>query len=116
MSPAIRAVGALLLALSSPAFALDFSTVSCGDHFFKITAVVDATTGKALVSFSGDSNPNLPDVEASVSEKGSEIIFEFLNDSGESLVVDASDAVHDIYWGSVRTSDREMALGLCEVN
>lgn len=93
-----------------------FSEVECGDHWFEVSAEIDADTDSATVYFSGDSNPGRGPVSATVQTTGTDVVISLQDGSGESLVIDGSDAVHNIFWGELRSAGRTEYLGLCSTN
>ncbi len=101
--------------LSSPALAdgPGFKSVSCGDHWFEITAVLDPGGLTAVVSFNGDGVSDHSEHAATVVDSGDWVIA--LDGTAQALIVDDFDAMHDIYWGSWKDGDSVTSLGLCQV-
>jgi hypothetical protein len=106
----------ILAAISTVAHAddLPFTSISCGDHWWKIHAKVDATSGAASVWFTGDSQPDGAVVAAMVTTTGNEVAIALQDDSHTTLVIDASDHWHDLYWGALIVEGNSQQLGLCD--
>ncbi len=104
-----------LALLSSPALAdgLTFTSVTCGDHWFTVTATLDSDAQTGVVTFSGDGVSDDAAHLATVSNDGNVVIA--LDGRGDALIVDDFDAVHGIYWGSYRQGAHVTSLGLCGV-
>lgn len=103
------------LLVATPAFAegAPFSSVSCGDHWLTYNASID--DDGARVWLAGDSQGVQTAIAADLVTDGSEYSFRFLDGSGQTLTVDASDAVHGLFWGQVSQGDVVTQLGLCSV-
>jgi hypothetical protein len=100
-------------ATTSLADDLPFSRLSCGDHWFKVHVTIDAANDTASVWFSGDSNPDDAVVAATVATSGSDVSIALQDGSHTTLVIDASDHWHDLYWGALVVEGNSLQLGLC---
>lgn len=105
----------LMAFLATPALAegLELKSVTCGDHWFEVTAEIDASGLKAEVSFRGDGVDDDGRYEAAVVDAG-DIVIQLIG-RDDALVIDDFDAMHDLYWGSWKDGDRVTGLGLCSV-
>lgn len=108
-----KLVCAAMAALSSSAFAgdLSFTSITCGDHWFSVSAKIDAETMKGQVTFSGDGVSDDAVHAATVSDDGDVIIA--LDGRDDALIVDDFDAMHNLFWGSYKQGDQVIGLGLC---
>ena len=101
--------------LATPALAdgPQLKTVTCGDHWFEVTAEIDPSGTVAQVTFRGDGVSDDGVYQASVVDAG-DIVIQLIG-RDDALIVDDFDAMHDLYWGSYKDGDRVTGLGLCSV-
>jgi hypothetical protein len=97
---------------------LRYSSITCGDHWLKIEIKLDADSNRATVEYSGDSNPETTLGSATYEFSSTDSVrVRLAGDPADVIVIDGSDAVHGIFWGSVFSSKNqsETQLGLCSV-
>ena len=108
----------MMTGLSTVAVAdeLPFTSVQCGDHWFKVHALIDEANASAVIWYSGDSVSGHANMNGKVTVDGSDVVITY-NDAtaaaGMQLVVDTFDAMHDLFWGSWGKETALSSMGLC---
>jgi|GEM_PF-1082012 len=97
---------------------IPYSSIECGDHWFKIYVSLDQASNKAEISLGGDVNPDVTERVGIYSFNGHDLRIEFTDYDGGFLSLDGTDHYHGIYWGSgkQRWSEKNLeSYGLCNV-
>ncbi len=101
-----------LFLLGGTAFSAERS-VTCGDHWFKVSASWTEGKNKASVSFSGDSQPDRSVASATVTEVKKVITITFTDKIGGHLRIDANE---DGYLKESKDSKDEQTIASCNVH
>jgi hypothetical protein len=100
------------------AMELRYQSITCGDHWLKIEIKLDADSNRATVEYSGDSNPEkLLDSAVYEFSSADSVRIQLTGEQADSILIDGSDAVHNIFWGSMINgkTKSQTSLGLCSV-
>lgn len=73
--------------LVAPAFGAE-STLTCGDHWLKVSLEWTVGSGEGTLYFSGDSNPDRTEAQVDVADSGDDLFVQIKDADGGFLTVE----------------------------